>query len=546
VTTPSDDEGRGLGRASSCAGCGASLGDDQRYCLECGARRGPLPPAIADQLASMLERGRAVDKPVPKSQPDKEQTGVLGFMPSPRAAAVAVMGMLAFGVMLGSAISPLAQSAGLFSILLEGQPAEPASEPEEIASVEPELEAELEAEEEPLPVTEPSSAFVPEIPEEAAEEPLPEPPPELPELEELPEVKHLFLIMLGENGYEETFGKTSPAPYLSKKLPRQGELLTNYYAVAGSDLANQVALVSGQGPTPETTANCPSYADVAPATPLADGQVEGNGCVYPAEVESVATQLAAAKLKWKAYIEDIGNGSGQPLSCRHPALGTPDPAAAPPTEGAPAPAPGDLYLTWRNPFVYFHSLTDGAECAQRDVGFDQLTADLKKKATKVPALSYIVPDACHAGGKGPCEPGKPTGPVAAEEFLETLVPQIVASPAYKEGGLIAITSSLAPQSGEHADPSSCCIVPTFPNMLPQATPEPSTGPVKTSGGGGRVGMLLISQFVTPGTVNESGYFNHFTMLLTIEELFGLAKLGYANEIALAPFDSSVFNAPSSE
>jgi hypothetical protein len=40
-------------------------------------------------------------------------------------------------------------------------------------------------------------------------------------------------------------------------------------------------------------------------------------------------------------------------------------------------------------------------------------------------------------------------------------------------------------------------------------------------------MLLISPFVKPGTVNETGYFNHFTLLLTIEELFELEKLGYA-------------------
>jgi hypothetical protein len=71
-----------------------------------------------------------------------------------------------------------------------------------------------------------------------------------------------------------------------------------------------------------------------------------------------------------------------------------------------------------------------------------------------------------------------------------------------------------------------------------------TGPVNATGGGGHVGMLLLSSFVAPGTVNEETYANHFTLLLTIEELFELEKLGYAEDPASGqvPFDSSVFNA----
>jgi len=58
-------------------------------------------------------------------------------------------------------------------------------------------------------------------------------------------------------------------------------------------------------------------------------------------------------------------------------------------------------------------------------------------------------------------------------------------------------------------------------------------------------MLLISPFVEPGSVaEESLYANHYSFLLTLEELFGLEKLGYAAEPALLPFESGetgVFN-----
>ncbi len=126
-----------------------------------------------------------------------------------------------------------------------------------------------------------------------------------------------------------------------------------------------------------------------------------------------------------------------------------------------------------------------------------------------------------------------------------MVPEIQASPAYEEGGLIMITSSQARQTGATPDPSACCGSPVYPNL--PAAPEAAAGAggVQASGGGGKVGLLLISPFVEAGTVNET-FYNHFSTLLTIEELFELEKLGYANEPALLPFDETVFNAGEEE
>lgn len=558
VASARDDDAPGPSGLHRCDGCGARFTGDQRYCLSCGARRGPLPAAIGARLSDLQRRSRGLEEselkaerepqagpdpqagPESQSQPEPSPAPQPGWaMPSPRTAAIAVLGMLALGIMLGSATSQIAQSAGVSTILLESPAASPpAPEPEEEAAAAPAAE--------PEPVEEATASVVPEeevvAPEEEAEEAPESGGPELvpfnPEeeeaVEELPPVKHVFLIVLGENGFEETFGATSPAPYLAKTLPEQGELLPNFYAVTGGALANEIALLSGQGPTLETSANCPNYADVAPATESAEGQVEGNGCVYPATTETLVGQLAAKKLKARAYVEDMemGAAAGQPVACRHPALGTPDPSQA--------PAPGDAYVTWRNPFVYFHSIVDdGPECEAVDVGFERLTADLAH-AKRTPALSYIVPDACHSGGAVPCEAEKPTGALAVEEFLKTVVPAITASPAYREGGLIAITSAEAPQSGEHADSSACCVYPAFENVPAAEAAEGTVPGTRAAGGGGRVGLLLLSPFVKAGTVNETTY-DHFSLLLTIEELFELEKLGYANEAALLPFDSTVFN-----
>lgn len=545
ASNPDESSGRPSGPLTEpCSGCGSALAPGQRYCVSCGARRSSLPVPVAALVAALV-RSAAAGSPPPEPVAEEEATpsGFAAWMPTPRAAATAVMLVLALGVVLGSVTGRVAQSAGLQTILL--QMPRPAPEPEEAVEAavsEGGGEAEAAAPETVVPLEEAIS----EAP--VSEETLPsEPPPEIPSLDEfgleeeerLPDVKHVFVIALGENGFEEAFGETSQAPYLSTELPEQGELLSNYYAVAPGGLANQVALISGQGPTPETAADCPNYTDLVPGTVSAEGQAEGDGCVYPAAVETLPDQLVAAELGWKSYVEDIGSAPDQPLSCRHPALGAPDPKRE--------AAPGDAYVTWRNPFAYFHSILDEPECEERNVGLDALAADLKA-AKLTPALSYLVPDLCHDGGAGACEPEATAAGVAeADEFLREVVPMITASPAYEEGGLIAITSTMAPQEGEAADDDACCVYPAYPNLPPPAAAveEEATGPVRESGGGGRVGMLLLSQFVEAGSVSDA-YYNHFSLLATIEELFGLEPLGYAADPALTAFGSSVFNADEDE
>ena len=115
--------------------------------------------------------------------------------------------------------------------------------------------------------------------------------------------------MLGEGSYESTFGAASGAPYLSRVLPKKGTLIPNYYGVSGGVLANEIAMLSGQGPTAETAADCPSYTAITPATVSATAeQVEGTGCVYPSTVKSLPTQLAEKELTWRAYVENMEGG----------------------------------------------------------------------------------------------------------------------------------------------------------------------------------------------------------------------------------------------
>jgi phosphatidylinositol-3-phosphatase len=344
----------------------------------------------------------------------------------------------------------------------------------------------------------------------------------------LPPVKHVFVIMLSAEPYASVFGPESSATYLSRTLERRGELLVRYYAVAHEQLANAIALISGQGPTPATAANCPVYAPLAPASIGKAEQVTGEGCVYPPTTPTLPGQLEVKRLTWRAYVQGTDEAGDGVSACAHPALGAPDPTAAPGAAQSSA--------TFRNPFVYFEGLTGSPSCVADDVGFAALGADLAS-AKRTPSLSYIVPDRCHDGSPGPCPGGGPGGLPAADEMLGRLVPKILASPAYKQAGLLVITVDEAPSSGELADSSSCCGQPSFPNMPAPSGPAAALGPA----GGGQVGALLLSPFVKPRSTSQEPY-DHFSLLRTIEDLFGLKHIGYAAAAKAQSLEPSLFSA----
>jgi hypothetical protein len=159
----------------------------------------------------------------------------------------------------------------------------------------------------------------------------------------------------------------------------------------------------------------------------------------------------------------------------------------------------------------------------------QLPADLKQLAT-TPNYVFITPNLCHDGHDSPCVNGEPGGLVSADAFLRQWVPQILNSPAYQRDGLLLILFDEAEFGASGTDSTACC------NELPGPnSPLPGiTGP-----GGGRVGAVVLSKFVRPGTIVTTPY-NHYSLLRTIEDLLGLDHLGYARQSGLNSFGLDVF------
>ena len=400
-------------------------------------------------------------------------------------------------------------------------------------------------------------------------------------------INHILLIEFENEGYDATFGSGSPATYLNGTLRPKGELLQNYYAIGHNSLDNYIAQVSGQAPTMDTQADCAdngfAFANVVPGTPDADqaanpGQVDGGGCVYPASVKTIASQLDTKYppnkkthvAAWRAYEQDMGNtpardgGTPDPTGgtdCGHPAVGA--------TDTAEVATPTDQYTTRHNPFVWFHSVIDNtAECDANVVPLGtlgpagvpapsgHLARDLRS-VTTTPRFAFLTPNLCNDGHDDPCAGPNSTnghqgGLVGADEFLKAWMPLVFSSPAYKSGSMLVVITFDESDVGGADSGLACCHELPGPNT--QAPGNAGATTDAAAPGGGQIGALLLDpRYVPAGSTDTTGSYNHYSALRSYEDLLGLTSggtdgqghLGFAAHKGLAPFGTDVFPAKAS-
>lgn len=347
-----------------------------------------------------------------------------------------------------------------------------------------------------------------------------------PHLGALPPIRHVFLIVLENKSFTAAFGPGSAAPYLAKTLPAQGALLEDYYAIGHWSLPNYIALVSGQAPNPRTQGDCLDVSNFRLYKPALDahGQALGYGCAYPIMVKTLPDQLEKAGLDWKGYMEDLGE---DPLrdkygTCTVQRIGQRDLTGF--FTGA------DGYAAKHDPFIYFHTiLDDPTRCAKQVVNLNDMTRDLRSIAS-TPNYAFIVPNLCHDGQNEQCGDGSPGGAVGMDAFLRKWVPVITHSPAFRKDGLLIVTFAQSDALRPDGYDACCGEEPLSSNSLKPGLRGP---------GGGRVGAVAISPFIRPGTVSSIAY-NHYSLLRTVDDVFGLEHLGYAGEPDLRSFGADVF------
>jgi len=174
---------------------------------------------------------------------------------------------------------------------------------------------------------------------------------------------------------------------------------------------------------------------------------------HPLPAGGLGRQLASAGITWRAYMEGMSNGcyrSGYPYALKH------------------------------NPFAYY-----GGACPANVVPFTGFAHDM---AGDVPRFVWITP--------GLCNDGHDCSTAVADAYLARTVPQILATTAWQQGGVLFITWD----EGEDSYNSVLTLV-------IQPGGQPSSSAVA---------------------------YNHYSLLAAIEDRLGVPRLGHAAKASPMP------------
>lgn len=180
--------------------------------------------------------------------------------------------------------------------------------------------------------------------------------------------------------------------------------------------------------------------------------------------DNLAAQLDAADVPWRAYMEDMGE------PCVMNDVGK--------------------YAVRHNPFVYYTALSgDKARCDEHVVDMETHFAD--DLASNAYRYMWITPNECNDMHDCSTE--------TADEWLSRIIPQIMESPGYKNGGAIFLLWDEG-----NADVS---YVTWYLFKNPQNIPF----------------VLISENLVSPGFVSNTRY-GHDSYLATVQDALGLPRL----------------------
>ena len=310
-----------------------------------------------------------------------------------------------------------------------------------------------------------------------------------------PRMDHVFVIMMENTSYKALLSPGNPNTRFIQQLAATDGLATRYFGVTHPSLPNYLAATSGQ------TWN--SNSDDTAQAPLFNH-------------ENIVDQLEAAHVSWKAYMQSI-------------------------------PFPGDLvdetpnglYVRKHDPFLMYPDVYTDPGRAGNVVPLQQLGQDLS--SGNVPRFAWISPNICddmHGGATACPFPSSPSDPNQAKlfqdgnNFLRTWVGLITHSKAWTGHSAIFITwdeggfSDSAPFG-----PLSLRPGPDSP-LLPATPADPTTGgggdlAGGTAYGGGHVPMIVVARGV--GHHVDRVFSDHYSLLRTLEENFGMPLLGNAGD-----------------
>lgn len=315
----------------------------------------------------------------------------------------------------------------------------------------------------------------------------------------MPRYEHIFVIIAENKNYNQIIGQPD-APRLNR-LAKEYGLATRFYGEDHPSEGNYAAILGGDtfGIHDDDAWYCePLKIDKYCPHSLLPGYVS-----HSIPAPSLMDQLAAAKLTWKGYMEDL------------PAPGSLDIFSA---GFGKEDSRLELYAAKHNGFLNFDRVRHDPELAKKLVPLHQLKEDLSGEG--VPNYAQIILNQCNdmhglkpEGSPRPpadCAVGGSREALAAliqrgDTAIGGIVDEIMAAPVWAKAGNAAIVITWDEDDWNTAGPQGCCGF------------EPGSG---ANFGGGHIPTIVVTNH-GPRHIEDPQPYNHYSLLRTTEEAFGI-------------------------
>jgi hypothetical protein len=252
----------------------------------------------------------------------------------------------------------------------------------------------------------------------------------------------IFTIVMENHDYAEVVGSPN-APYLNSLIGKYG-LATNYMdSGVHPSLPNYLTMISG----------APQYPGRRDLDPTAHP--------FPVSQPNLGSQLETAGIKWRSYQESMGT------PCKLTASGD--------------------YAPKHDPFLYFTDMQAGSVCSSRNVDYSEFASDLSSGQYR---YMWITPNLIDDGHNPQQDPV--TGLRQADQWASAEIPKILASAAFRSGGVLFITWDEA--EGRHGDSKD------------------------------QIPMIVVAPNIAHAGLTASTSYSHKSYLATVEDMLGLPRL----------------------
>ena len=317
---------------------------------------------------------------------------------------------------------------------------------------------------------------------------------------------HVFVIMLENHSRSSVIGDDN-APFITS-LARRYATATSYYGVTHPSMPNYIAAISGDN------------------WGIQDDEDEN---VVNLDRPNLADQMTHAGIRWGAYLQDLPSDK---LDRYGPVV-----------DGAPV----KLYARKHNPFVLFDSVRNDPSELAKVKDYSALEHDLN--SSSAPQFVWISPNQCNDmhGGVSTALPGHPETPCPygntkddandaalkqkGDAFVEGAVGTIMHSKAWTKRSAIVIVTDENDYTGNEdlggwESAEGCCDSP----YVGAADPRISAAWPGGTYGGGKIPAIVVTGAGPHHVVDDTPY-NHYSLLTTIEDNWGLPHLGHAGDTA---------------